>query len=232
MSVLEASQIAIVKSIEELWIRFAGFLPLLIAAIVIFVIGWLVASIIGKLIEQLLRAIKLNEVLEKVPVFKSAASRANLRLDASKFVGAVIKWLLVIITLLATSDVLGLAGVSVFLNQVIAYIPNVVIAAVIVVAGIMFANFVQRSVKASIKAANISHAGTAAAVAKWVIWIFVFIATLTQLQILESIPGILLSGIIYMLTIAGGIAFGLGGKDLAAKILSHIEEDIADRNKR
>lgn len=230
ISVFEAVKNAVVSSLQTILERFLGFLPVLIGAILVLIIGWIIAVAVGNLVARVLKAVKLNNLFEKMTGFRSALHKAGMELDAAKFVGEVVKWLLIIVTLIATSDILGLMGVSLFLNQVIAYVPNIVVAAVMIIAGILFANFVQKITKASAETAGVPHSATAAAVAKWAILVFTFIATLMQLGVAEGLLQTLVTGFVAMLAIAGGLAFGLGGKDAAQKVLSHLEKDVTDRN--
>lgn len=231
ISIFQASSNAIVTSLQELWIRFFNFLPVVVGAVVVFIVGWIIAVAVGNLVTRVLKAAKINDVFERMSGLRSALHRAGMELNAAGFVGEIIKWFIIIVTLLAASDILGLSGVSQFLNQVIAYLPNIVVAAIMVIVGILFGNFVQRITKASAEAANVPHSNTAAAVAKWAIFVFTFIATLVQLGIAEVLLQTLFTGFVAMIAIAGGIAFGLGGKNLAEKVLGHMEDDISSRNK-
>jgi len=226
LSVFEASRNAIMISLQDLWVRFFGFIPVLIGAIIVLVIGWLVAVTVGNLVARVLKTVKLNEVFEKISGLRSSLQKAGMELNASLFVGAVVKWFIIIVTLMATSDILGLAGVSLFLNQIIAYVPNIAVAAVMIIAGTLFANFVQKITRASAATAHLPHSNGAAAIAKWAILVFTFIATLVQLGVAEVLLQTLFTGFVAMLAIAGGISFGLGGKNTAEKVLKHLEDDV------
>jgi hypothetical protein len=226
LSVFEASRNAVMISLQDLWVRFFGFLPVLIGAILVLIIGWLVAVAVGNLVTRVLKVAKLNDVFDKISGLRSSLQKAGMELNAALFVGAVVKWFIIIVTLMATSDILGLAGVTLFLNQIIAYLPNVVVAAVMVIAGILFANFVQKITRASAETAKLPHSSAAAAVVKWAVLVFTFIATLVQLGIAEVLLQTLFTGFVAMLAIAGGISFGLGGKNSAEKVLKHMENDV------
>lgn len=229
MSILEISQIAIGNALQDLWFRFLGFLPLFLGALLVFIIGWIIAIAVGNLAERILKALKVNDAFDRIAGLRAAMHRAGLELNVAGFVGGLVKWFLLIVALLAASDILGLAGVSAFLNRVIAYLPNIVVAALIVVIGILFGNFVSRVTKAAAEAAKMPHGNTAAAVVKWAIYVFTFLATLLQLQIAEVLIQTLFTAFAAMLAIAGGLAFGLGGKDLAQRILGHMEKDVSER---
>lgn len=229
MTIWELSQQAVIQSLADLWLRFIGFLPVFLGALIVFVVGWLVAVAVGQLIQRLLELIRLNEPFDRITGFRAAVERAGLDVNIPKFFGELVKWFLFIVALLATADILGLQAVAEFLNQVIAYIPNIVVAAVILVAGVIFANFVGRVTKASVEAATLPHGRGTAAIAKWAVIIFAFLAALLQLQVAETLIQTLFMAFAAMVAIAGGLAFGFGGKDLATKILKHLEKDVTDK---
>lgn len=229
MTVLELSQQAILQSLVDLWIRFTGFLPVLLGALIVFVVGWLVAMAVGHFIQRILHLVRLNEPFERITGLRAALQRAGIELNIPKFIGGLVKWFLYVVTLLATADILGLQAVAVFLNRVIAYVPNIVVAAVILVAGVIFANFVARTTKGSIAAAGLPHSDGVAAIARWAVVVFTFLAALLQLQVAEAIIQTLFTAFAAMLAIAGGLAFGLGGKDTATRVLKHLEDDLASK---
>lgn len=229
MTILEVAQLAIADSLGELWIRFVGFLPTFLGALIVFVVGWIVAIGIGRLVQRVLELVRLNEPFEKIAGLRSTVERTGLSLDIPKLLGGLVKWFLFIVSLLATANILGLEEVAEFLNGIIAYLPNVVAAAVILVAGIMLGNFVGRVTKASIEAAQFPHGGGTSAVAKWAVVIFAFLAALVQLRVAEALIQTLVTAFAAMFAIAGGLAFGLGGKDLASRILKHLETDVTKK---
>lgn len=220
---------AVVSSLTDLWLQFVGFLPSLIAALVVFFIGWAIAVAIGRLVEKVLLVLRVNQAFESIKGLKSAAERANLSLNIPRLVGEIAKWFLLIVTLLATTDILGLSEVSSFLSSVLLYVPNVVVAALILVIAVLLANFVYRTVLASVEAAGFGSGGAIAAVSKWAIIIFAIFAAMLQLKVATQLIQTLLTALFAMIALAGGLAFGLGGKDMAAKWLKKAEEDLAGR---
>lgn len=220
---------AIVRSLAELWAQMAAFLPNVIVAIVVFFVGWAIAAAIGRLVEKILVVLRINQAFENLKGLKRAVEQAGLKLNIAYLVGEIFKWFLLVVTLLAATDILGLQDVSQFLTSVLLYIPNVVVAAVILVIAVVLANFVYRTVLASVEAAGFTSGGMIAAVSKWSIIIFALFAALIQLRVATQLIQTLLTAFFAMLAIAGGLAFGLGGKDLAAKWLKKVESDLAGR---
>ncbi|MCE9643254.1 MAG: hypothetical protein K8Q97_02910 [Candidatus Andersenbacteria bacterium] len=222
---------AVTNSLADLWVQFISFVPSVIAAIVVFLVGWAIAVAVGRLIEKLLVLVRINAAFESLRGLKRAVEQAGLRLDIAHLVGEIFKWFLIIVSLLAATDILGLVQVSEFLTSVLYYIPNVVIAALILVISVVLANFVYRTVLAAVEAAGFTSGGAIAAISKWSILVFALFAALLQLQIASQLIQTILTAFFAMVAIAGGLAFGLGGKDLAAKWLAKAEHDIAGRKR-
>ncbi len=222
---------AIISSLTGLWNEFITFLPDLIAAVIVFSLGWALAVAVGRLIEKGLVVLRVNQAFDNLTGLQNAAARANVKVNIPRLFGEVIKWFLIAVTLLAATDILGLDDVSGFLRQVLAYVPNVVVAALILIIAVVLANFVSKTVNASVKAAGFSSGGAIAGVSKWAIIIFAIMAALIQLKVAEALINSLLTALFAMTALAGGLAFGLGGKDMAAKWLQKVESDFLDKSK-
>lgn len=217
---------AVVNSLTDMWLQFISFLPSLIAALVIFFIGWAIAVTVGRLVEKVLVILRVNTAFERFQGLKDAAGRAGLKVNIPFVIGEIVKWFLIIVTLLAATDVLGLQQVSEFLQAVLLYIPNVVVAALILVIAVVLSNFVYRTVAASVDAAGFSSGGAIAALCKWAIIVFSILAALSQLSVAIYIINTFTTALFAMLALAGGLAFGLGGKEMATKWLKKLENDI------
>jgi hypothetical protein len=222
---------AVVSSLTDLWLQFVSFLPSLIAALVVFFIGWAISVAIGRLVEKILVVLRVNQAFESIKGLKTAAQRANLSLNIPRVIGEIAKWFLLIVTLLAATDILGLREVSSFLTSVLLYIPNVVVAALILIIAVLLANFVYRTVLASVNAAGFGSGGMVAAISKWAIIVFALFAALLQLKVATQLIQTILTAFFAMVALAGGLSFGLGGKDTAAKWLKKAEEDLMGRGK-
>ncbi|MEX0649657.1 MAG: hypothetical protein WD200_01500 [Candidatus Andersenbacteria bacterium] len=222
---------AIVTSLRDLWVQFISFIPNLIAALVVFFVGWAIAVAVGRLIEKGLTVLRVNAAFENIKGLKLAVEQGGLKLNIPKLVGEIFKWFLLIVTLLAATDILGLNEVSGFLAEVLFYIPNVVVAALILVIAVVLANFVYRTVLASVEAAGFTSGGVIASISKWAIIVFALFAALLQLKVASSLIQTFLTAFFAMLAIAGGLAFGLGGKELAAKWLAKAEKDLTGRHR-
>ena len=216
-------------SFQQLWTGAASFVPRLVVAVVVFIIGWVIAVSIGKVVAQIIRSIKVDRALQNLGV-EEPLSRAGFRLDSGAFIGAVVRWFFIIVFLVAAIDVLGLSQVNVFLSDIVLlYLPNVVVAALILVAGALIANAMQKVVAGTAKAAHFPSFGFLGGIAKWSIWIFAILAALFQLGIAGAFVQTLFTAFVAMMALAGGLAFGLGGKEAAARYLEKLREDITNR---
>lgn len=218
----------IVGSLQNLWIGFANFIPNLLGAIVVLVIGLIVAAGLGALVEKIFVSLRLDSFLSRLglsPHFE----RAGLQLKASRFLGRLVYWFLVVAFLLAAADILGLESLSGFLREVLFYLPNVIVAVLIMLAAVVLANFLKRTVRASVMGARLHAANFLGTLTYWAVVIFGFLAALTQLGVVPSIINALVTGFIAMIALAGGLAFGLGGRDYAAHILSKLRESTEER---
>lgn len=192
------------------------------------IVGFVIANAISKMVKSVVAMTKIDNVLAKLKV-DQVTSKLGLSLDAGAFIGGLVKWFLIIIFLLVASDILGLAALSQFLNEILLYIPKVIIAAIILLIAALVANFLQKVVIASASAAQLTAANFAGTVVKWAILIVGFLVAVDQLGIAQAYLGTLYTGIIVMLAIAGGLAFGLGGKEQAASLLAKLGSEISER---
>ncbi len=217
-------------SFQDLWMGIVSFVPKFVVALVIFLVGWLLAAFLGKVIAQAIRALKLDKLLQAAGV-EGPLSKAGVKLDSGAFLGGLVKWFIIVVVLVATLDILGLSQVNQFLSGVVlSYLPNVIVAALILIVATVLAEAMQKVIVGSAKAAGVTSSGFLGAVAKWAIWIFAILAALYQLGVAGVFAQTLFTGIIAMIVIAGGLAFGLGGKDMAAKSLEKMAKELNNHN--
>lgn len=215
-------------SLQNLWQGFILFLPTFLGALVVFFVGLIVAVGLGKIVEKLVDALKLDRLLEQLGLNK-LLERANVRLHSGRFVGVLVQWFFVIVTLLAVSDILQLSDFSDFLKQVLIYVPNIVVAVLIMLTGAVIAAFFSKLVRASVLASRLHSAHFLGALTKWSVLVFAFLAALSQLGVAGALVNTLIMGFVAMLALAGGLAFGLGGRDVAAAWLEKLREEISNR---
>ena len=219
---------AITMSLLDLWERFVNFLPSLIGALLVFFLGLIVAIALGKVAEKLISLLHIDQLIEKMK-WGEKVQDSGIKIKVSKFFGELVKWFLILVFLMAATDILKLTQVSVFLNSVILYIPNIVIATIILSVAFLFGNFVFHAVRSSTRIAGVLSANFLAVIAKWAIIVFGLLAALIQLGIATSLVNTIFIGLISALSLAIGLAFGLGGREEAALLLKKIREDLTKK---
>lgn len=214
------------QSFSNLLQSTVAFLPNLLFAIIIFVLGWFIGNLLGRLVAQAVRSIKVDNALRSVGV-EDIVTRAGYPLDSGAFLGALVKWFIVIVFLMASLQALGLTPVTLFLQQVIvSFLPSVIVAVLILLVGAVIAEVVQSIVVGAARAAGIRSAGFAGTVARWSIWVFAIIVALSQLGIAAQYFQTLFMGIVVALSLAFGLSFGLGGQEAAARFIERTREDM------
>jgi hypothetical protein len=210
----------------ELWNTIVLFLPNVIGAVIVFVIGISIAVVLRQVVVRMIALLRIDELAEKLDMRKQF-ERIGLRLHIGSLLGWIVKWFFIIVALIAATDILGWGEVTDYLKQVVLFIPNVIIAVIILLAGILLGNFIQNIVRSAVEAAGLASAQFLSTLAKWAILVFSFMAALVQLQIAPDLIRTLFTGLVFMFALAGGLAFGLGGKEHASQFLSRLKKEIS-----
>ncbi|NBV76597.1 hypothetical protein EBR66_00275 [bacterium] len=214
-------------SFSDLWFTVVSYVPAILAAAVIFVLGWIVAVVLFRIVVQVTDALKIDEALKSTGLHDGVKA-AGFNLHVGYFLGELVKWFVVIGSLVAALDVLGLQQVNAFLQTaVLQYIPQVIVATLMIIVAAIVAEIVRNVVAGSARAAGVSAANFAGAVAKWAIWIFGVGAALTQLGVAAVLLQTLFLGVVFGFSLAFGLAFGLGGKEAAARFIEKVRSEIA-----
>ncbi|HBB44265.1 MAG: Small-conductance mechanosensitive ion channel-like protein [Parcubacteria group bacterium GW2011_GWA1_44_13] len=205
------------------------FLPKLLLAIIIFIAGWVVGSVLSDVVSKIIKAIKVDSILESAGA-RGLLDKAGFNLNTGAFLGGLVKWFIIIVFLVTALDILKLEAVNAFLtNVVLGYIPQVIVATLILVVAAVLADLSQKVLSGGARALDSKHAGMVGGVARWSIWIVAILAALNQLGIAGGMMQTLFTGLVAMLALAGGLAFGLGGKDAAANYIEKLRGDISNR---
>lgn len=215
----------VVASLQQAWSAVVSFVPLLLSALIVFVIGWIIAVALGKLVEQVIKALRVDMFLSKLD-FEKAMERAGMRLNTGAFVGGLVRWFLIIVALLAAANILQLTQVTDFLTSVLLYLPNVVVAVLILVIAALVAEVAERVVRGSVEAAGLRRGSLVGLVARWSVWVFAIVAALLQLGVATVLLQTVVTGLVAMLALAFGLAFGLGGKDAAGAVVDRVIREV------
>ena len=216
-------------SLQSLWWGFIQFAPKLILAIVFFVIGWALGSLVAKAFEHVFSALKIDHLLRSVGV-DNFFRKAGMNLNSGHFVGEIIKWFVIIVFLLPSLNLIGLDYIASFLqDDVLGFLPRVVVAAFVLIIATIVADFLSRTVMAGSRAMNLKSTNMLGSLVRYTIWVFAFIIALGQLGVAEGYMNTLFAGIIGMIALGGALAFGLGGKDAAARLIAKLGDEMSHR---
>ena len=217
---------AVQGSFYDIWYTVAMFLPRILTAVIVFTVGWIIASILYRIVVEVVKVLKIEEALKGAGLHE-AAREVGFKLDVGVFLATLVMWFVALVFLVASLEILGLSVVTVFLERVVLlYMPQVIVASLILILGAIVAEVVRSLVSGSARAAGARSANFAGAVAKWAIWVFAILAALDQLQVATAFIQTLFAGLVIALSLAFGLAFGLGGKEAASRAIEKLREEI------
>jgi hypothetical protein len=211
---------ALADSVREAVGPIMAAIPRILGFIVILVIGWVLSGLIARGVSALLRTVRFNDVANRSG-FTDLVHKMGLSLDAAGFIGATVKWFIRLIALVVAFDALGLPAVSDVLRSLLFWLPNLIVAIVVLVLGGLAANALANVVRGSTAKAGLGNPNLLANVAKAAIWAFAVIVAVNQIGIAESLINTLFMGTVAAIALAVGLAFGLGGRDTAGEIVKN-----------
>ena len=205
------------------------FTPKFLIAVIFFIVGWLLGNVIARAFEQVFSTLKIDNLLRSIGV-DNFFRKAGMTLDSGYFIGQVVKWFVIIVFLLPSLNLVGLDSIAAFLrDDVLGFLPRVIVAALILIIATIVAEGLSKTVTASARTMNLNSANMLGAVAKYSVWVFAFIIALGQLGVADYYMSVLFTGIIAMISLGGALAFGLGGRDAAARFISKVSEEVSQR---
>lgn len=218
------------QSFQGIWAGVASIVPSLVIAIIIFAIGWIFASLIEKIIENVFKTLKIDNAL-KTAGLEDVVERSGYKLNSGVFVGGLVRWFVIVVFLVASFNVLGLSDVNKFLGDVVlSYLPKVIIAVLVLMIAAVIAEAVSKIVVASARAAHIHVAGFLGKIARWAIWIVAILSALDWLGLSAGPLQTIFIGLVAALALALGLSFGLGCKEHAGKLLEKVVRDVTARD--
>lgn len=229
MNTLDTWTTVLQNSFEQVFTGVLSIVPNLIIAVIIVLLGWIIGAALSKVVEQILKSLKLDKALSSAGI-NEVVEKGGFRLNSGRFLGELVKWFTIVVFLITAFDVLGLQQVNDFLSGVVVgYIPQVIAAVLILLIAALIGEALRKTVVASSRAAGLESANFLGSVTKWSIWIFAALAALFQLGIGAIFIQTLFTGVVVALALAFGIAFGVGGKDAASDAISTIKKEISNR---
>ena len=210
----------VTNSLINLWDSVIGFAPELIGAFIILILGIIIAPIFGGIVKKLVKLTKIDTLSEKTGL-SNTFENLGLRFTFSDVIGKLVKWFFLIAFLIAAMDVLNWASVTDFLKEIMLYIPNVIVAVIILAVGLIASQFIKKAVITGLKTTgSIKNPELLGNIAQWSLVVFATLAALLQLGIAERLIEILFAGVIITLA----LSFGLGGKEKAARLLDRFDK--------
>ena len=203
------------------------FIPRLIGFLVILIVGLIIAAVVSKALTFLLRKVGFDRLAERIGLTRFD-QRMGVHLDPAGVLGKVVYWFILLIFLVPAADALGLPAVSNILNTLVAYIPNVFVAILVLFLGTLAATFVADIVRGATASANIGNPSIFAAIARWAIIGFAALVALEQLKIAPDLINELFGAMVAAVALAFGLAFGLGGHETARRWLARGESTVSD----
>lgn len=203
----------------------------LVVALLIFVLGWLFSLALAKIIKIILEKTGFNRFFHKYKTLNRVLARIQPELKLGDIFGEVCKWIVVLLTLAIAVDVLGWLGFEKLLMDLINYLPNIIVAILISIVALMIGDGAEKLVASLVAEINKKYSSFLGKITKATIWLFSFFAILVHLGIARELILILFMGIISFFVLAGGLAFGLGLKDIVAKKLNdYLNKEKKTRN--
>ncbi len=220
------------NSADSLWAgfmtgfnSFMNFIPSLLGAAIILAIGWLISSAVARLVEKLLVTLKFESAVSRTGLTGYLPQLSEGHPKASGFLALLTKWFIRLIFIQAAANILNMPQVTLIINNILLYIPNVAVAVLILVGGTMLANFISRLVESSVTKMGVSRPGVFAMISRYAIVGFAVIASVNQLGIATNLINILFVGLVGSISLALGLAFGLGGQGVASEVTRSFYEN-------
>ena len=215
------------NSFGDLWYTVASFLPQILVALIIFILGWIIGVMLYRVVDQVVKVLRIDDALRAAGV-NEAVREAGFNLNIGAVLGTLVQWFIVIVFLMTSLEVLGLNRVTIFLQQVVLlYLPQIVVAVLILVLAAIVAEAARNIISGSARAAGAHSGNLAGTVAKYAIWITAILAVLNQLGVASEFVQTLFTGIVVALALGFGLAFGLGGKEAASRTIERVRSEIA-----
>lgn len=209
---------ALMTSLATAMALFFSAIPKIFGFLIILFVGWMVATLAEKAIAALLRTINFNE-LAKRSGLADFVSKMGTGTDAAGLLATVVKWFIRLIALVVAFDALGLPAVSDVLRQLLLWLPNVIVALVVLVIGGLLASGLSNVVRGAAAKSSLGNPDMLAKVASGLVWAFAIVVAVNQIGIATALVNTLFMAVVGAVALALGLAFGLGGRETAGQIV-------------
>lgn len=212
-----------VASLTSFWTQLAAFVPQLLAALVLLFLGWILANVVRSAVSKILDTLKFDELGKKTGI-EAFMRQGNIDLTLSRLIANLIYWIILLVVIVTVANSLGLTTVAELFNKVVFYLPNIIVAVLVLVFGVLVARFINRLVFAYLNNMGVEGALTLSTLAEYAVIIFVVFVALEQLQIGTHLLTSAFQIGFGAIGLAFALAFGLGGKDWAAGVIRRLTE--------
>src|SRR5947209_6646374 len=196
------------------------YVPKLISALIILIIGYIIARIVRGLVTKGLRLVHFDQVADRAGI-TAMLQRAGTRMDGARLLGTIAFWWIFLMFIVNALDALALPTITAYLGLLLGYIPKLFVAFLIVVVGALIANVVAGAVRGATTETGTTTSGLLGTLARWFILLFALLTAVTELDVAQSMIFILFASAVGMIALAGGLAFGLGGRETAAQMVNN-----------
>lgn len=208
------------QSFQDAFSTLMSYIPQLVGALIILLVGYIIAKLIAKLVTAILVKANFNTAMERVPV-QQFLDRTGMKMTPASLIGMVVFWFVFIIALTMFASALGVPEITSFLNRMIAYIPNIFAAVVILFLAMLLGRFLAGLVRGA------TGSETLARLTNIAVLVYATFIALVQLDIAQQLTGptflIVLAGV----ALAAALAFGLGGRDEAQRLIGQFRDSQA-----
>ncbi|MCB9815148.1 hypothetical protein H6785_01005 [Candidatus Nomurabacteria bacterium] len=213
---------SIEQSMSSLWFEVIHYLPQLVVAVLVLVLGWIIGGLLSGVVRKVFKTLRLDDALDKAGV-DELSRRSGHDFKPTHFVGDLVKWFVIIAFAIVAFDILGLQAVTTFMREVVlGYLPNVFAAVLILFAAVLIAGVAQKTLVAALRASGSNRVEFFGKVTYSLVIAFGILAVLNQLKIADELVQTLFMGIVFALSLGAGLAFGLGGRDAAGRLIDEM----------
>ena len=209
---------ALMTSLASAMSMLFSAIPKILGFLIILLAGWLIASLVEKAVAAVLRTVHFNDLAERSGL-ADFVRKMGADTDSSGMIAVVVKWFIRLIALVVAFDALGLPAVSDVLRQLLLWLPNVVVALVVLVIGGLAARALSNIVRGAASEGGLDNPNLLAKVAHTLVWAFAIVVAVNQIGIATELVNTLFMAFVGAIALAVGLSFGLGGRDTAAEMV-------------
>lgn len=215
----------VVDPVKAMLVKICSYIPSIAGAIVILVVGWLLAKFVETVLVRILKTVRLDTVSDKAGV-SNVLAQGDIRVTLSELVGAIVYWLIILVVIATALNALNLSVAAELVSRLVEYVPNILIAVFIMLMGAFLANFVSTIVRTSASNMGLKNAKLLGKVTQVVLVIFAVIIAIEQLKIASALLVLAVNAMLISFGLGIALAFGLGCKDIAGKFVANLIDSL------